>query len=413
MRSKNYKQTVFACCISYITQAIVVNFPPLLFLKFQNQFDVSLSELSTLISICFGAELIVDLLAAKFSTLFSQRVLIITSQILAIAGIAGFGIFPFIFSNGFIGLAIADILCGIGGGLMEVLVSPIIEACPTDSKSGSMSFLHAFYCWGQAAVILLTTLFFFVLGIDNWRITAFLWTIIPIASIIMFTFVPIYDDPSKAAEKNGEQAKPASLITILKNKMFLAFMVIMICAGASELAMSQWASSFAEAGLGVSKAAGDIFGPCLFAIFMGTARLIYGKFGAKADSYLCMIISSGICAASYLLAAFSPIAALSLFGCALCGFSVGILWPGTLSIAAERIHGGVAMFALMALGGDIGCLVGPALVGKIADMFGGDIRISFIFSLAFPAIMIVSLILLRHGDKKRKKSAAARAECEE
>lgn len=397
----NQKHTIIACCTSYITQAIVVNFAPLLFVQFGKQFGISLSQISLLITVCFGIELAVDVFAAKYSERFSQRGLIICALAIAAVGIGGFAVFPFLFEDPYWGLVISNVFCGIGGGLMEVLISPMIEACPTENKSGNMSLLHSFYCWGQASVIIVTTLFIQFAGIENWRTIALLWTVVPLIGLIMFIFVPIYDDPSKLTpEERAARARRSSIGSLLKNPTFLLFFAVMVCAGAAELAMSQWSSSFAESGLGISKALGDIFGPCLFGIFMGMARLLYSKFSYKLNVIVCMLISSLLCALSYLVAAFSPIPLLSLFGCSLCGLSVGILWPCALSLAAERINGSVTLFALLAVGGDLGCLIGPAATGAIADAFGGDISVSFIFALIFPIALTVLISLLGKSPKE-------------
>lgn len=391
----SYKHTIIACCTSYITQAVVVNFAPLLFVQFGKQFDISLSEISLLITVCFGVELAVDLFAAKYSDRFSQRSLIISALIIAILGIGGFAIFPFMFKKPYWGLVISNVFCGIGGGLMEVLISPMIEACPTENKSGNMSLLHSFYCWGQASVIIITTLFILFAGIENWRVISILWTIVPLVALVMFIFVPIYNDPSKLSPNaREERSQRTSIGSLLRNPVFLLFFGVMVCSGASELAMSQWSSSFAESGLGISKALGDIFGPCLFGILMGMARILYSKFSNHLNTTVCMLISSVLCALSYLIAALSPIRFISLLGCSLCGFSVGILWPCALSLAAERINGSVTLFALLAVGGDLGCLIGPAATGAIADAFGGDISISFIFALIFPITLIILISLL-------------------
>lgn len=402
-----YRHTIAACCISYISQAIVVNFAPLLFLQFQNQYGVSLSQISLLIAICFGVELCADIFAAKISDRFSQRAMLIFSLVSTVLGVAGFAVFPNIFGNyPFIGLVIAEIFCGVGGGLLEVLITPIVEACTTENKASTISLLHSFYCWGQAAVILITTLFIVVFGIDNWQIMAFIWTALPIIALIMFIYVPIYNDPSKLdTEKRAEYSKNSSISELLKNRIFIIFMIVMIMAGASELSMSQWASSFAESGLGVSKAVGDICGPCLFGILMGTARILYSRFGKKLNAIVCMMSSCILCIISYLMAAFSPVPIIALLGCALCGLSVGILWPVALALASEKLSSSIALFGTLAIGGDLGCLAGPAIAGFVADTFHGNISVSFAFSTIFPLTMLISLGVLYIGEKKKASSA--------
>ena len=405
-----YNKTVIACCISYVTQAIVVNFPPLLFVQFSRQYSISLSAISVLISVCFGVQLLVDTIAAKFDAKLNYRKVAILSQICAIVGIAGFALLPMLLPSPFIGLIIAELFSGIGGGLMEVIVSPIIDACPSEGKTARMSLLHSFYCWGQALTVLLTTVLFSLIGIERWWLIALLWTVMPVCSIILFTFVPIPQEDTEisAAIKVKAQDAGGSFGALLKRGEFYVFALIMVCAGASELAMSQWASSFAETGLKVSKAFGDVLGPCLFAVTMGLSRLLLARISKNHSALPFMVISSGLCILSYALAALSPQPIISLLGCALCGFSVGALWPGALSLSARRMSGSVALFALMALSGDIGALAGPAITGAVAQLFGGNLGAAFLFAAIFPVTLTVLLAVQLIKDKKGNKNEATR-----
>ncbi|MGN0552121.1 MAG: MFS transporter [Oscillospiraceae bacterium] len=388
-----YKYTKTACYLGYVTQAIINNFAPLLFLIFQNEYTISLPKITLLIAINFTVQLTVDLLSAGFADKIGYRASIIAAHIFAAVGIGGMAVLPDLFGDPYIGLLISVVIYAVGGGLTEVLISPIIEACPTENKSSEMSLLHSFYCWGSAATVLLSTLFFVLCGKENWRILALLWAVLPTLNAVLFAFVPI----GKLTE-NGEGMK---LRELMKDCRFILLALMIFAAGASELAMSQWASSFAEKGLGVSKTVGDLLGPCLFAVLMGSARVFYAKAGEKLDllKYICGCC--GLCAASYLLAALSPIPVLSLLGCGICGFSVGVMWPGVFSIASERFpKGGTAMFAILALAGDLGCSGGPALVGTVSKHFGDKFRPGLLSAVVFPIILIVCAVIYRKRSKK-------------
>ena len=384
----NYSHTVAACYIGYVTQAIIVNFAPLLFLTFQNSYKIPIEQITLLITVNFAVQLLVDLLSANFADKIGYRPLAITAHILAAAGIIGLGILPELM-NPYTGLMLSIILYAIGGGLLEVLVSPIVEACPADSskKAGNMSLLHSFYCWGHVFVVIASTVFFTVFGISNWRILAFAWAIIPIFNAFYFSRVPI--------ATFTEKGKTMSVKNLVTTKLFWLLLVLMICSGAAEQAMIQWASVFAESGLKVSKTIGDLTGPCLFAVLMGITRVFYSKMSEKINLRLFMIICGIVCVMSYLLASLSPNPVLSLIGCSLCGLSVGIMWPGTFSLAAVKCpQGGTALFALLALGGDLGCSGGPTLVGMIAGASENGIKSGILAGIIFPAIMIIGLILL-------------------
>lgn len=382
----NYKTTIFACFVGYIVQAIVNNFVPLLFITFQHDYQIPLTQITLLVTINFGVQLTVDLLSTLFVDKIGYRTSIVIAQIFSAAGLLMLTFMPEIMDP-FAGILISVIVYAIGGGIIEVLISPIMESCPTDNKEKAMSLLHSFYCWGHVGVVLISTLFFAILGIENWRILAAIWAIIPIINGIIFLKTPIA--PLLSADEKG-----MTLPELFKNKIFWLLMVMMLCAGASEQAVSQWASAFAEQGLGISKAAGDLAGPMAFAICMGASRAIYGKYGDKLDLEKFMMASTMLCVASYLLISLVPSPMLSLIGCAICGLSVGIMWPGTFSKAAISLKtGGTAMFALLALAGDLGCSSGPTLVGFVSDAASGNMKLGILAGIAFPAVMLLSLLI--------------------
>ncbi len=388
----NYKHTFFASYAGYFVQAIINNFIPLLFLTFQSSFSLSYDKISLLIVINFGVQLCVDFLSAYFIDKIGYRVSVIAAHILACAGLAGLSVFPFI-TEPYTGIILSIIIYAVGSGLIEVIISPLVEACPGDGKSAAMSLLHSFYCWGQMCVVLFSTIFFTFAGIENWRILALIWAGVPLINGIYFCFVPI---PEVLSEN-----KEMGIKKLFGTKLFYVLAVIMLCSGASELAMSQWASAFAESGLGVSKTVGDLLGPCLFALLMGSARVLYSKVSDKIPLGKVMSGSAVLCAASYLVAGLSPLPIISLLACAVCGFSVGVMWPGTFSLAAERIPtGGTAMFALLALFGDTGCAVGPAIVGKMTTLFGDNLSKGLLFGVVFPVVMIGCVAKI-----KKKKEA--------
>ncbi|MBE6803235.1 MAG: MFS transporter [Ruminococcaceae bacterium] len=390
----NYNHTVFACYFGYVVQAIVNNFAPLLFLTFRNEFGIPLEKITSLITINFLFQLVVDVIAAKVVDKIGYRKCIVAAQFFSALGIAGMGFLPNLFSDPYYGLLISILLYALGGGLIEVLVSPIVEACPIKAKKAAMSLLHSFYCWGHLFVVLLSTLFFTLFGIENWRILALVWAVIPLINGFYFIKVPIA--PLTA---EGEQIPIKKLFS---SKTFWLFIVIMVCAGASEQGMSQWASTFAEAGLNVSKTVGDLAGPSLFAITMGVSRVIYSKISEKVDLNKYMTACAVLCITSYAIASFSGNAAFSLVGCAMCGFSVGVMWPGAFSLASEKFpRGGTAMFAFLALAGDFGCSFGPTVVGVATDFLNDDIKRGVFAAVIFPVILIVSLFFMTKLTKKK------------
>ena len=381
-----YKHTVRACFVGYVVQAIVNNFAPLLFLTFQAQYGIPLSQITVLITVNFALQLIVDFVSAFFIDKIGYRVSIVAAHAFAAAGLVLMTVLPEIMPSPFAGLLIAVMCYAVGGGLLEVLVSPIVEACPTDNKEQAMSLLHSFYCWGSVAVVGLSTLFFALFGTRSWRYLALMWAAVPLANAFVFSKVPI-----APLIEDGE--KGLSIKELFKNKMFWIFMLLMLCSGASEQAVSQWASTFAERGLGVSKTIGDLTGPMLFSVLMGLSRLIYGKFGGRIKLDSIMLGSGVLCIISYLIITLTGSSVLGLCGVALCGLSVGIMWPGTFSKASASIKGGgTAMFALLALCGDLGCSGGPTFAGMMASRFGDNLKIGILCAIVFPAVL--SLIVL-------------------
>lgn len=392
-KTANYNHTMYACFIGYIVQAIVNNFVPLLFLTFQATYNIPLSKITMLVTINFGLQLLIDLLSVSFVDRIGYRASMLLAHICAALGFLLLTILPEVFSDPFIGLLIAVTIYAIGGGLLEVLVSPVMEACPTDNKEKAMSLLHSFYCWGHVGVVLLSTLFFKLFGIENWKILAVLWAIVPIINTILFTKVPM-----ASLIEEGETG--LTIPQLFSKKIFWLFLLIMVCAGASEQSVSQWASTFAEKGLGVSKTIGDLAGPMAFAILMGTSRAFYGKYGERINLDLFMIYSGILCVISYLCIALVPSPIFGLIGCALCGLSVGILWPGSFSKASASIQGGgTAMFALMALAGDLGCSSGPTLVGMVSSHFGDSLNIGILSAIIFPILFLIGIGVSKAGNR--------------
>lgn len=384
-----YNKTITACFTGYIVQAIVNNFVPLLFLTFQRTYHIPLSQITLLVTFNFGIQLLVDLLSVSFVDKIGYRVSMVIAHILAAVGIVLLTFLPELLPSAFAGILIAVMIYAIGGGLLEVLVSPVVEACPSDNKEKAMSTLHSFYCWGHVGVVLFSTLFFRIFGIGNWKILAVIWAVIPLVNAFVFTRVPM-----AALMEEGESG--LSLKDLLGMKLFWVLLIMMVCAGASEQAVSQWASTFAEKGLGVSKTIGDLAGPMAFAILMGSSRAFYGKYGDRIDLDKFMIYSSLLCILSYLGVSLLQMPQLNLIACAICGLSVGIMWPGTFSKASAALpKGGTAMFALLALGGDIGCSGGPTLVGMISGMMNDNLKIGILAGVIFPSLLLTGIILCR------------------
>lgn len=386
---QHYNRTLYACFTGYVVQAIVNNFAPLLFLTFQKSYGIPLTQITLLVTINFMLQLVIDLISISFVDRIGYRISAVIAHVCAAAGLISLTVLSEMTQEPFVGIMISVIIYAVGGGLLEVLVSPIVEACPTENKEKAMSLLHSFYCWGHVAVVLFSTVFFYIVGIQNWKVLAVLWAIIPLLNSIAFAKVPIAPliDEEETGLKIGE---------LCKNKVFWIMMIFMVCAGASEQGVSQWASTFAEKGLSVSKTIGDLAGPMFFAIMMGSSRAIYGKFGDRIDLYKFMTLSCILCILSYLLTSLSPNPVLSLLGCGLCGLSVGIMWPGSFSIASASIpRGGTALFALLALAGDLGCSSGPTVVGFAASAFGDNLRNGILVGTVFPVLLLAGLYVKR------------------
>ena len=384
-----YNKTVAACFVGYIVQAIVNNFVPLLFLTFQRTYHIPLSQITLLVTLNFGMQLLVDLVSVRFVDKAGYRVSMMVAHILSAAGLILLTVLPELLDTPFAGILIAVMIYAAGGGLLEVVVSPVVEACPSDNKEMAMSMLHSFYCWGHVGVVLLSTLFFQAAGTENWKMLALIWAVIPLANAAVFIKVPM----ASLLEDGETGFKVRELFGI---RIFWILLVMMICAGASEQAVSQWASTFAEKGLGISKTAGDLAGPMAFAVLMGASRAFYGKCGERINLDRFMVCSSSLCILSYLGISLFPVPQMSLIACAVCGLSVGIMWPGTFSKAAAALpKGGTAMFALLALGGDIGCSGGPTVVGLVSGALEDNLKMGILAGVIFPVVLLAGIVLCR------------------
>lgn len=384
---KNYKKTLIACYLGFVTQAITANFTPLLFLTFKGTYGIGLEKVALIPLIFYLTQLIIDFAATKFVDKIGYRICVVSSQILSAVGLVLMAVLPELLPVPFLGILIAVVLYAVGSGLIEVLVSPIVEACPFENKEGTMSLLHSFYCWGAVGVILGSTLFFAVFGIANWKILTLIWAVVPLYNAFNFIKCPI-----ERLTEDGEGMSPGQLLRL---PLFWLLILLMICSGASEASMAQWASAFTESAMGVSKTVGDLAGPCLFAVFMGISRVLYGKMSEKLDLVRTMTVCGLLCVVCYLTASLASLPMLGLAGCALCGVSVGIMWPGSISISSQKCpKGGTAMFAFLALAGDLGATVSPAMVGGVSNMAGGNLKIGLLAATAFPLVLIFVLLIL-------------------
>ena len=386
-KQKNYKKTLIACYLGFVTQAISANFAPLLFLTFISTYGITLEKIAMIPLVFYLTQLLIDLAATKFADKIGYRACVVASQVLSAVGLFLMAILPEVLSVPFLGILISVVLYAVGSGLVEVLVSPIVEACPFENKDGMMSLLHSFYCWGAMGVVLGSTLFFAVFGVEKWKILTFIWALVPLYNTFNFINCPI--------ERLVEEGKSMGIRKLLKTPIFWLMIILMVCSGASEASMAQWASAFTESALGVSKTVGDLAGPCLFAMFMGISRVLYGKFSEKLDLTKVMLICGMMCAGCYLLASLSALPILGLAGCALCGFAVGIMWPGSISISSQKCPGGgTAMFAFLALAGDFGAMVSPAMVGSLSELAGGNLKTGLLAATFFPVVLVIGLIIL-------------------
>lgn len=395
-KQKNYKKTLIACYLGFVTQAISANFTPLLFLTFKNTYGIGFEKIALIPMVFYLTQLLIDLAATKFVDKIGYRTCVVSSQVLSAAGLVSMAILPELLPVSFAGILIAVILYAMGSGLIEVLVSPIVEACPFENKDGMMSLLHSFYCWGAVGVILGSTLFFTVFGVENWKILTMIWAVVPLYNAFNFISCPM--------ERLVEDGKSMRISQLLRLPLFWLMILLMVCSGASEASMAQWASSFTESAMGVSKTVGDLAGPCLFAVFMGISRIVYGKMSEKLDLTKTMLACGVLCVICYLMASLSSTPMIGLAGCALCGLSVGIMWPGTISISSKTFpKGGTAMFSLLAMAGDLGGSIGPGIVGRITQNAGNNIRSGMRCGLIFPVILLFMLFLLYRKNQQSQK----------
>lgn len=383
-RLKSYEHTIYASYLGYIVQAIVNNFAPLLFVTFASGYGLTLDKITLITTVNFAVQLLVDLLSAKVIDRIGYRTAVVGGHLFSAVGLLGMAVLPEVLPSAYAGLLISVMFYAVGGGVIEVLISPIVEACPTEKKEAAMSLLHSFYCWGHVGVVVVSTAFFSLFGTRSWRIMAVIWALVPLINAVYFSMVPIYTIGSEEGDH--------SLKGLLSQKVFWLILVVMVCSGASEQAMSQWASSFAESALHVSKTVGDLAGPCAFALLMGTSRAIYGKYSERIPLKKMMSGCAVLCIGCYLLAIFAPHPILALIGCALTGFSVGIFWPGTFSIGALKIaNASTAMYALMALAGDVGCSLGPTVVGLVASANGDSLKAGLFVAMLFPIVILIGI----------------------
>lgn len=396
MKEKNYKKTLLACYLGCVTQAILANFTPLLFLTFKNTYKIGLEKIALIPLVFYLTQLLIDFAATKFVDKIGYRTCVVTSQAVSAIGLMLMAILPEIIPNPLVGILIAVVLYAMGSGLIEVLVSPIVEACPFENKDGMMSLLHSFYCWGAVGVILGSTIFFSIFGVEKWKILTLIWAIIPLYNVFNFITCPI--------ERLVEEGESMHIKQLLRLPLFWLLILLMVCSGASEASMAQWASAFTESAMGVSKTVGDLAGPCLFAAFMGISRILYGKMNKKLDLTKTMLMCSILCVICYLMASLSPLPIIGLAGCAICGISVGIMWPGTISISSQMCpKGGTAMFAFLALAGDLGATISPTIVGNVSNIVGGNLKIGLLVATIFPLVLIFSLIILNRKSKRLSK----------
>lgn len=394
MKSK-YTMTKIACYVGYVVQAVVNNFLPILFIALQNIYGLSYEQLARIILFNFLTQMVTDFITPKILAIIGYRKAAMLAHISASAGLVFLGILPKIMESTYFAIIISMVITAFGSGLIEVILSPMVDMLPTSNKAGSMSILHSFYCWGQAFTIIATTVMVMFFGFEGWANIPIIWAVIPFVNIFSFSFVPIIE-PEK-------DQKTASLKQLFQNKSFILFLIMMLCSGAAEITMAQWASMFAQQSLGVSKAVGDLAGPCAFAIFMGAGRIWYANVSHKVSFRKTVIVLSVLCAICYIVVGLCDIPSVALVCCALCGFTVSIFWPGTYAEGSNTFkNGGPVMFSAFAMLGDIGCSLGPWLSGVVADGYG--LNWGFVASAIFPVLMIISIFLLisnkKYGVKK-------------
>lgn len=393
MKKLSFNHTKAACYIGSISQSIVCGFLPLLFVIFNQDYGIPLAMVTLFSTVNFVIQLIMDFTSLFYIDRVSYRKTIVAAHLLAAFGFLFLGLAAPKIKNIYPAILFSVVLFSAGGGLSEVLLSPIIEGCPSDNKAATMSLLHSMFAFGSVGVILVTNILLFVLGKANWHYIATLWAAIPLFNAGYFMLVPI--------NRIVESDKRMPLSRLFKRKSFLVFVLIMFCSGATEIAMSQWASAFAESSLGVSKAVGDILGPCVFASMMALSRVMYSKLADRINLAKYLMLCGIMTVGCFLTAALSPIKLAALLACGFCGFAVGIIWPGTVSLSAKTYpSGGAAMFGALALAGDVGCTAGPTVVWFVASLFGGELRRGLLISCIFPVLLVVSTVLLMQRVKK-------------
>ena len=386
-----YKRTMHCCFTAYVIQAIVNTYVPLLFVTFQREFQISLQKITFLITLNFCTQLLIDFLSAFFVDYIGYKVAVCIAHIMCAIGFFCLAVLPYHLQDPFFGIAVGIFLYAIGGGLIEVLISPIIENIPSKNKEKTMSMLHSFFNWGQVAVVLFSTVFFMIAGRSKWGILTLIWAVLPVVNCIRFVKAPI-------VVFNQEEKVP--LKSLVSKRLFWLFFLMMVCAGASEQTICQWASTFAEEGLRISKSAGDLVGTMTFALLMGLSRFYYGTKGNRIDLGKFMEISAFFCIVSYGMASFFSSKLLNLFGCALSGFTIGIMWPGTFSLASVGVPGGgTAMFAWLALGGDIGCAAGPTVAGLVSNVYKGNLKTGIAVAIVFPLTMLLCAKFIREKER--------------
>jgi len=402
---KSYRSTLGACYLGYITQAITINLASLFFVIFGERYGISYADIGSLVLITFAIQLLVDALMIKFIYVIGYRVAAVSAHVFAAVGLVLFGILPNVMDP-FTGILISVFFYSLGGGMTEVVISPIVDSLPGDAKASGMCLLHSFYSWGLVAVVLFSTIILKLIGDSLWYLIPFFWALIPLFNTFFFMRVPMVPIT--------KEARSTSLRDYFKSPIMYVATLLMICGGASEMAMSQWASLFAENGLGVTKVVGDLLGPCLFAINMGIGRTVYGIWGEKINIKKALLACSIMTTVCYLVTVFAEIPLLALFGCALCGFGVSLMWPGILAMSSAAFGklSSPAMFAFLALAGDVGCSVGPWLTGQVSNAYMGvnalanssdALRAGLLVTSLFPALMIVGCVVMMFAVNKNDR----------
>ena len=359
---------MLACEFGITTQSAVNNLAPILFVIFKDNFGISYTMIASLMLFNFLVQIATDFTAIKILGILDYRKSGILAQACAALGLIMLGVLPNIIPI-YPALFTSTLFMAFGGGLLEVMVSPIVDSLEKGQSSAKMNMLHSFFCWGQVAVVLTATAAIKLFGSNIWYIIPISWAIVPIISIFMFSVVPI-PEIARAERRSGEKLP-------VKSKAFLFMCFLMVASGASEITMAEWASVFAQKGLGIDKFTGDILGPCLFAVLMGSGRLLFGVFGSRVRLKSALTYYSILCTICYIVAATAKNPYIALFFCALTGFSVSIMWPGVYSYSSSVIkQGKTAMFGILALCGDVGCSLGSWLTGSMSD-----------FSLTFPKVL--------------------------